>query len=200
MRFKRALITLLACSHLHADPQQEANKNLLHGAYFGFSEIVISALTNGAAPDCEDEERRTPLMLAALMDYPEIVTLLLGGGAQADHGLETGQTALLYAAYGSSVECVKILLAAGATPTLNIKTDVPWWNNNNHLELDQLIIKALINNKGDEAFKTYSPLPVNRKEKVSPQNQPHAHSDIPVPRDILIRSQPEPNCCTCRLL
>ncbi|KAK6525995.1 hypothetical protein TWF281_011036 [Arthrobotrys megalospora] len=84
-------------------------------AYFGLREYITQLLREGANPESEDKEGRTPLLWAAERGHIDVVKLLLCEGAdlEARDG-KWRQTPLSWAAERGNIDIVRLLLCEGA--------------------------------------------------------------------------------------
>lgn len=86
-------------------------------ARLGFASLVRILLQNGALPNCEDDEGKTPLHYAAEgKGDPCTAAQLLCRGARVDATSATSDTPLHLAAMMGSIKMAAVLLMRGADP------------------------------------------------------------------------------------
>lgn len=96
------------------NPPASAEQLLMEAAYLGKLEQVKRLVSEGAAVDAADPEKRTSLMWAAFNGHTAVVDYLLEKGAELDAKDASGRTALMYASSGPFAETVDLLLKEGS--------------------------------------------------------------------------------------
>jgi hypothetical protein len=86
---------------------------------------LFAKLAEGADPNEQDAEGRTPLMVGCLYGVKECVEILVGAGCHLDTTDKLGRTALLFAVDSERQDLVELLLREGASPTV---ADAEGWN------------------------------------------------------------------------
>jgi ankyrin repeat protein/type II secretory pathway predicted ATPase ExeA len=95
-------------------PNAAVSVRLLDAAEHGDGRLVQDLLGAGASVNVQDEEGRTPLMLAAGRGHLEVARILLDRGAAIGAANTTLGTALAYAAWSGHWEVVSELLRRGS--------------------------------------------------------------------------------------
>ena len=90
------------------------SKALFEAVKVGSHKSVCHLIEKGISPNVQDEEGRTPLMVACERAYNRIVHILIEAGADVDAHGPLGTTPLIYAAGYGRYETVKLLLEKGA--------------------------------------------------------------------------------------
>jgi ankyrin repeat protein len=111
-----AIMECPRCVHYKIDHMHHSTP--LHwAARLGFSALVRVLLQNGALPNCEDDEGKTPLHHAAEgRGDPCTAAQLLCRGAHVDATSATSDTPLHLAAMMGSIRMAAVLLMRGADP------------------------------------------------------------------------------------
>ena len=98
---------------------QRGNTALHYAILYRRFDIVLHLLDLGADPNCQNEEKDTPLLIAAKnRECLDNITLLIERGANVNMVDASGSTALFYLAYKGDTEVVVYLLKQGADVTL----------------------------------------------------------------------------------
>lgn len=98
-------------------PHKHHSTPLHWAARFGFQALARLLLQNGALPNCEDDEGKTPLHYAAIGGgHPGAAAQLLCRGAHVDALSATSDTPLHLAAMFGSTGVAAALLIRGADP------------------------------------------------------------------------------------
>lgn len=84
------------------------------GCSFGYENIVIYLINNGADINSANKQGETPLMRAALSDYYSIVTFLLSKGADVNVHDNLNRDALIYASMHNHFNVAKLLVEKGS--------------------------------------------------------------------------------------
>ena len=91
-----------------------AEQALMESAYLGKLEEVKRLVSEGAAADAVDAEKRTALMWAAFNGHASVVGYLLEKGAKLEARDGNGRTALMYSSSGPFQDTVELLMQKGA--------------------------------------------------------------------------------------
>ncbi|KXZ43351.1 hypothetical protein GPECTOR_93g621 [Gonium pectorale] len=130
-----------------AASQQRVLKDttLMLAAKQGHVGIAAEMIKEGADPDVNDEDKRTPIHNAASKGHPEVVKELLAAGADVKAATRGGRSPFYAAASYGRLEVVKVLLAAGAdvnAATPDKRTPLHAAASNGHLEVVTELLAA----------------------------------------------------------
>lgn len=101
----------------HVNDREETYQHtpLIMASHYGYKEIALYLLENGAEVNAQGIKGGTALIFASYYNYPEIAKALLDRGASVDVKDNRGHTALFYAEEYGHKAIVEMLEQAGAT-------------------------------------------------------------------------------------
>ena len=154
-------------ANINIGTKQDGKTPLHIAATYGYQEMAIILLENGAEVNSRDDMLSTPLHNACLYSTTEMVDLLLSHGAEIDAKREMGATPLFYACSRlkedeEAMQIIRLLLACGADPNANCpNSDLPLIHATlaqQHFKKTQLLIDygAKLELKTDEGLRSFT--------------------------------------------